>query len=250
MEYVRKRKLSLSTLDLLEGEKIIDVALKWGFETPSSFARAFRKEFGYSPTQYLQRMKNYYKHQSILNIGNFMMEPHIIKKTNFKVAGYGIKTNVSDSNYTKDVASFWCNYSGESLEDKLYEILTPLSHGEVGLCVPCADNGDVTYLLGVVVEDFSKVTPDMLTAEIPEAEYAVFTTLPIDTVKDPEQKKFAEVINQSWKYIFDEWFMNNEYIYDEEKLGFEFYDERCHFRPDTVMEIYVPIKIERTMLND
>lgn len=242
MTYVRKRKLSLSTIDLLEGQKIIDVALNWGFEAPSSFARAFRKEFGYSPTQYLERMKTYYKNQNILSVGNFMMEPYIIKKANFKVAGYGIKTNVSDSNYTKDVASFWSNYRGESLEDKLYKILTPLKHGEVGLCMPFSDNGDVTYLLGVIVEDFSKVTSDMVTAEVPEAEYAVFTTVPIDTVDDPEQKKFAQVINQSWEYIFSEWFMKNDYEYDEEKLDFEFYDERCHFRPDTVMEIYVPIK--------
>lgn len=55
MEYVRKRRLSLSTIDLLEGQKIIDVALKWGFETPSSFARAFRKEFGCSPSQYIKK---------------------------------------------------------------------------------------------------------------------------------------------------------------------------------------------------
>ena len=36
------------------------------------------------------------------------------------------------------------------------------------------------YLLGVIVEDFSMVTPDMLTVEVPGADYAVFTTPPID----------------------------------------------------------------------
>lgn len=106
MEYVRKRRLSLSTIDLLEGQKIIDVALKWGFETPSSFARAFRKEFGCSPSQYIKKMKSYYKSEGILTVGNFMIDPYIIKKEAFKVAGYGIKTNVADSKYTKDIASF------------------------------------------------------------------------------------------------------------------------------------------------
>lgn len=125
MEYVRKRKLSLSTIDLLEGEKIIDVAFKWGFETPSSFARAFRKEFGCSPSQYIKKMKFYYKSENNLILSKFMNDPYIIKKEAFKVAGYGIKTNVADSKYTKDVASFWSNYNGENLESKLYKILSP-----------------------------------------------------------------------------------------------------------------------------
>ncbi len=242
MEYVRKRRLSLSTIDLLEGKKIIDVAFKWGFETPSSFARAFRKEFECSPSQYIKKMKAYYKSENNLILGKFMNAPYIVKKHGFKVAGYGIKTNVADSKYTKDVSSFWSNYNGENLESKLYKILSPLKHGEVGLCIPCSDSGDITYLLGVIVEDFSKVTSDMITVEVPKAQYAVFTTNPVNTVDSKDQREFAKIIKESWKYIFDEWFKNNDYEYDEEKLDFEFYDERCHLRPDTVMDIYVPIK--------
>ncbi|WP_445669883.1 GyrI-like domain-containing protein [Paenibacillus sp. FSL R5-0887] len=45
-----------------------------------------------------------------------------------------------------------------------------------------------------------------------------------------------------WKYIFEEWFKDSGYVYDETKLDFEFYDEQRHSRPDTVMEIYVPVK--------
>lgn len=82
----------------------------------------------------------------------------------------------------------------------------------------------------------------MLTMDVPEAEYAVFTTPPVDTSTDKEQIEFAQVIKSSWKYIFEEWFKDSGYVYDETKLDFEFYDERCHSRPDTVMEIYVPVK--------
>ncbi|WP_440962379.1 GyrI-like domain-containing protein [Paenibacillus nitricinens] len=42
--------------------------------------------------------------------------------------------------------------------------------------------------------------------------------------------------------MFEEWFKDSGYDYDDSKLDFEFYDERCHSRPDTVMEIYVPVK--------
>ncbi len=50
------------------------------------------------------------------------------------------------------------------------------------------------------------------------------------------------MIKETWKYIFEEWFKDSGYIYDEDKLDFEFYDERCHYRTDTIMEIYVPVK--------
>lgn len=170
------------------------------------------------------------------------MNPVIVNKPAFKVAGYGIKTNISNGSFTKDIASFWSNYNGENLESKMYEILKPERHGEVGVCIPSNDeNGDAIYLLGVVVNDFEHVTENMITIDIPEATYAVFTTPPVDTTNDVEQKDFAKIIKKTWKYIFEEWFKDSEYIFDEDKIDFEFYDERCHGREDTVMDIYVPV---------
>ncbi len=242
MEYIRGRRLSLAATELFKGRKIIDIALDYGFETHSGFSKAFRKAFGYSPSKYTARMAGYADNKTILEIGGYIMKPVFVKKPAFKVAGYGIKTNISGATYTKDIASFWKNYDGENLESKMYEKLNPPKHGEVGLCVPLSEDGNAIYLLGVIVDDFSKVEEDMLTVEVPEAEYAVFTTAPVDTTNDEEQKEFANVIAGTWKYIFEDWFKNSGYIYDESRLDFEFYDERCHLRQDTVMEIYVPVK--------
>ena len=51
-EYVRKRKLTLAGNDLLsEKMKVIDVAFKYGYETPESFSRAFFKFHGIMPSQ-------------------------------------------------------------------------------------------------------------------------------------------------------------------------------------------------------
>ena len=242
MEYVKKRRLSLAAIDLFSGKRIIDIAMDYGFDTHNGFSKAFKKEYGFTPTQYLKRMNGYFKEESTIKIGGYIMNPIILKKAAFKVAGYGIKTNVTNGNYTKDVASFWDNYDGENLESKMYKILNPPKHGEVGLCIPSnKENGDATYLLGVIVENFKNVTDDMITVEVPEATYAVFTTPPVDTSDDLEQENFAEIIKQTWKYIFEEWFKDSGYELDESKMDFEFYDERCHGRKDTVMEIYVPV---------
>lgn len=242
MEYIRERRLSLAAIELFKGRKIIDISLEYGFETHSGFTKAFRKFFGYSPTQYIVRMAGYDDAKTTFEIGGYIMDPFIVKKAAFKVAGYGIKTNITGGTYTKDIASFWSNYNGENLESKMYKILNPAKHGEVGLCVPLSEDGNTIYLLGVIVDDFSKVEENMLTVEVPEAEYAVFTTPPIDTTNEKEQKEFAKIIAGTWKYIFEDWFKDSGYVYDESKLDFEFYDERCHHRQDTVMDIYVPIK--------
>ncbi|NBI07708.1 AraC family transcriptional regulator [Senegalia massiliensis] len=242
MEYIRERRLSLAAIELFKGRKIIDISLEYGFETHSGFTKAFRKSFGYSPTQYIARMAGYDDAKTTFEIGGYIMYPVIVKKAAFKVAGYGIKTNITGGTYTKDIASFWSNYNGENLESKMYKILNPAKHGEVGLCVPLSEDGNTIYLLGVIVDDFSKVEENMLTVEVPEAEYAVFTTPPIDTTNEKEQKEFAKIIAGTWKYIFEDWFKDSGYVYDESKLDFEFYDERCHHRQDTVMDIYVPIK--------
>jgi AraC family transcriptional regulator len=246
MEYVKKRRLSLAAEDLFDDKKIIDIALEYGFQTHNGFSKAFKKEFGFSPTQYLKRMDRNLEKELILKFGGDFMKPTIIEKPTFKVAGYGIKTNITNGNYTKDVASFWINYDGENLESKMYQILNPPKHGEVGLCIPSSeDNGEATYMLGVIVNDFNDATDDMITVEVPEATYAVFTTPPVNTSTEIENNEFANVIKQTWKYIFEEWFKDSGYVFDETKLDFEYYDERCHPTIGTVMDIYVPVLKKR-----
>lgn len=246
MEYVKKRRLSLAAEDLFDDKKIIDIALEYGFQTHNGLSKAFKKEFGFSPTQYLKRMDRNLEKELILKFGGDFMKPTIIEKPTFKVAGYGIKTNITNGNYTKDVASFWINYDGENLESKMYQILNPPKHGEVGLCIPSSeDNGEATYMLGVIVNDFNDVTDDMITVEVPEATYAVFSTPPVNTSTEIENNEFANVIKQTWKYIFEEWFKDSGYVFDETKLDFEYYDERCHPTIGTVMDIYVPVLKKR-----
>ena len=52
-DYIRKRRLSKAGKEiLLTKRKIIDIALDYGYETPESFTRAFRKAFGLNPLKY------------------------------------------------------------------------------------------------------------------------------------------------------------------------------------------------------
>ena len=51
-EYIRFRRLYLAALDIMAGQnRVIDLALKYGYETPESFSKAFRRFHGVSPSQ-------------------------------------------------------------------------------------------------------------------------------------------------------------------------------------------------------
>ncbi|WP_314591995.1 effector binding domain-containing protein [Paenibacillus terrigena] len=244
MDFVRKKRLNQARRELLLGRKVIDIAFEYGFETASGFSKAFRKEFGYSPTVYIAKINNFSTTQSASSTGEFQMNPMIMRKPAFKVAGYGIRTNIA-SGYIKDIAAYWDTYIGENLENKMYTQLNPPAHGEVGICIPSSDDGNIIYLFGVIVEDYAKVTPDMMTWEVPEAQYAVFTTPPVDNMDSAssyDADPLSTAVKATWKYIFEEWFPSSDYAYDESKLDFEFYDERCHGLIGAVMDIYVPIK--------
>lgn len=49
MEYVKDRRLLRATEDIIFGEKILDAAIKYGYETNNGFTKAFRKKYGFSP---------------------------------------------------------------------------------------------------------------------------------------------------------------------------------------------------------
>ena len=50
-EYIRNRRLTLAATDILNGEKIIDVALKYDYDSPDSFAKAFKIFHGFLPSE-------------------------------------------------------------------------------------------------------------------------------------------------------------------------------------------------------
>jgi AraC family transcriptional regulator len=234
MDYVRSRRLALAAQAIVHGKDGISTALEHGFDTQSGFSRAFKRAYGISPTQY--------KYKNITQ-GGKNMNVQIIQMPAFKVAGYGVDTNIAGS-YTQDIAAFW-EKCDSCWEGKLYNQLNPPKHGEVCLCLPeSRHSSNLVYVMGVIVEDFSLVSKDMVAVTVPAATYAVFTTPPIFQVGGVNEDLFAQGIHDTWRDIYDIWFEDSGYAYNEDGLDFEFYDERCHHTPNSVMDIYIPIMMK------
>lgn len=57
MQYITRRKLLYAIYEISCGSKIIDTAMNYGFDTYAGFYKAFKREFGYSPKQFLKNKK-------------------------------------------------------------------------------------------------------------------------------------------------------------------------------------------------
>ena len=108
-EYIRKRRLSAACNDLLNGEKVIDVALKYNYESATSFGRSFKKMMGFSPKDIFNN-KNNLKVLPIFDFTSFSkyfeeIEYSIVNNISFNL--YSINKVISIENATNDIASFW-----------------------------------------------------------------------------------------------------------------------------------------------
>lgn len=241
MEYIRKRKLEMALIDIINNEKIIDVAFKYGFETASGFTKTFKKYYGFTPKMYLSQTGNFEKLISVSDISSFIQKPRLININSIRVSGYSFEIDSDDSDFSDKMTAFWHTFEEFEYEKIMYDKINPSIHGEFCISSPSLlEKGKMSYLCGVRIEKDRALPDDMGEYVIKDGLYAIFTTPPIDMRKGGE--RFAQMIKSTWRYIFKDWFGQTDYKFDETRVDFEYYDERCHFREKSVMDIYIPIR--------
>ena len=114
-DYIRKRRLSMSALDLIEGkERIIDIAIKYNYESSQAYSRAFKNMMGFLPSEINDNKNNIkffpqYELRDEETTDEFYY--HIEKNVEFKLYGISMKTTIE--NCHKETPKFWkdnCKY--------------------------------------------------------------------------------------------------------------------------------------------
>ena len=250
MAYVTRRKLQYALYDLSCGQKIIDVAMKYGFETHAGFTKAFKKCFGYPPSLYrIHAISSQPARIELADLTNIMsggkiMHPEIMEIQPFTVVGFTSRHTMPDVRFTHDIPLYWetINMNYWDPLTRLHDVFSKSRHCEYTVCFdidPLANQ--FTYLLGVGVdnpEDYSKIEPDMFEMKMPGGLYAKFTTPLV------EGSKHIQAVRDTWKNVFDNWLPSSEYEFDEIRYDFEYYDERDHLPPDGMaqIDIYIPVQ--------
>ena len=114
MQYITRRRLLNALYDMHCGEKMVVVALDYGFETQAGFYKAFIREFGYTPTEFLNMSKKKKPYRI-----NLFKEEHIMvshKKLKEVLQNWGLENEkLSDVVYaeTGNVSESAC-YVGDN----------------------------------------------------------------------------------------------------------------------------------------
>lgn len=113
-EYIRRRRLTMAAIDVKKGEKIIDIAIRYGYDSQAAFSRAFSRFHGIAPSLARDEgagLKTFPR----LTFKLILMEENVMKKdpnhrTNIIGAGevgYAISVDMDKNNIHKTNRSFW-----------------------------------------------------------------------------------------------------------------------------------------------
>ena len=130
-EYIRRRKLSLAVADIQKGERVIDIALKYGYSSPTAFSRAFQCLHGITPSEARKKgtlLKTYPPISFKLTItGTEELTYRIEERSAFEVAGVSMLLDKSLEKNFCTVPQFWDN----AVQDGTLAKLNSLDKGEV-----------------------------------------------------------------------------------------------------------------------
>lgn len=177
-EYIRRRRMTLAVVDLRNGEKVIDVALKYGYDSPDSFARAFKKLVGVTPSEASKdgvSLKTYPRiHFSIVVKGDVEMKYKIEKKAAFRVLGAKKEMSEEVEQNFVEVPKFWHELA---VSGKINNIISHMSNefpGVLGISVGFSSipDDELAYYVAVASEDDDS---DLISYEVPECTWAIFS---------------------------------------------------------------------------
>lgn len=204
-EYIRKRKLSLAAMDLQSGydNKIIDLAVKYGYDSADSFTRAFVKQHGVTPTVARKSgtaLKIFPPITFQIKIkGVQEMNWRIEQKEAFEV--FGIEKYFKNDE-SGDIPAFW----DETREDGSRIRLTEQAggYGPMAICGHIDDHEDnFPYMICCEVRDGCN-TDGFKIVRIPKATWAVFRA---DGMKDHEKCQIPELFHRA----YSEWLPSSGY---------------------------------------
>ena len=242
-EYIRCRRLSLAAQELHNtGITVLDAALKYGYESPESFAKAFSRFHGVSPRQARMtgtplRLFAPLVIRVTLEGGSSMdyrME-NIPAKT-FLALTRPFTTEDSVDENGRSIPDFLTECHEKQLIEPLRSLLPAGSRDLYGLCTPAKEQ-DTHFVYGIGVL-LTESTDSTAVNDLLARGYTLWETEPAEYVVFPCRGEDGECIGTAWDRFFKEFLPQTGYA-QTDLTDWELYPEAT--QGDLFCELYIPI---------
>ena len=232
-EYIRQRRLTLAGSELVStDEKIINIALKYGYDSPDSFTKAFTRFHGVTPTA-VRKEEAMIKSFAPLKInfsleGGFIMNYKIVEKESFTVLG--VSKMFKYDNAMAEIPPFWTEHYQTGKGRYIC--------GMYGVCIDENKGADeFEYLIADNYNPTIEIPEGCITKLFPKHTWAVFAckgAMP-QSLQDVNKKIFSEWLPNCKDYEISEGYNIEMYTNTEDyPLGNQ--DENYY------SEIWIPVK--------
>lgn len=226
-EYIRNRRLTLAGEDLLSSNaRVIDIGIKYGYDSPDSFNRAFQRFHGVSPSSARRNgasLRSFAPMTIKLTLeGGNMLEYRIVEKPQFTVVGLSRMFN-SETSY-REIPKFWSEVM--SMEN------CPVC-GIYGVCIDHQENDkEFEYLIADDYIPWKEIPEGCVAQVIPASTWAVFPC------RGPLPASLQNVNTRIWS----EWLPNCRNYRLSANLNVEMYAPQADNPEDTYSEIWLPVE--------
>ena len=225
-EYIRGRRLTLAAQELASGgARVIDIALKYGYDSPDSFARAFTRFHGVGPSAARQpgaRLNAAAPLRIRLTLeGGTMLEYRIVDKEQFTVMGTLRRFN-SETSYA-EIPKYWQEHMASEAAKTVC--------GMYGICFDM-ENSDFDYMIADNYLPWSDVPEGFVTRVIPASTWAVFPC------RGPLPSALQDVNTR----IFGEWLPASRAYRMARGISVEMYAPPAENPADSYSEIWIPVE--------
>ena len=242
--YIRSRRLSLAGLEILEtNNKITDIALKYGYETPESFTKAFTRFHGVAP-KYVRETSAKLVLFNPLGIkitmeGGKSMDYRIThtKQQKFIAMAKSFSNEIINDESNHDVPDFWDACIARNLIEPMLNLRPAGKRDLYGLCSPAQAGEDTfEYGIGVLVDDD---TADFDLAEMEKAGYKLWDVKPGMYVVFDCMGEDGDCISDTWTKFYQEFLPRMGYEAEAE-TDYEIYPD--HGREGLFCELWIPVR--------
>ena len=166
-DYIRARRMTLAAQELSRADvRVIDVAVKYGYDSPDSFAKAFQRFHGVTPSQARAPGVNLRSfaplHIKVTLEGGGMLDYRIVQKAPFTIVGIKRRFN-SETSY-QEIPKYWNEWTSDM-------------KGLMGMFGVCLDmqGKDFDYCIADLYEPWKDIPEGCGTYQIPGGLWAEFT---------------------------------------------------------------------------